>query len=656
MVSTEIVGRGQQVGLVLASAAVPGTFTRSLSDRTWIDQGLITGLATGTHFLLTAVAQDVIEGAGGAMSTVIPFPEHWTMDQRQRAASLLLDVAVVPLGFGVVAFIGHRPHETAVRGLIRQLGWRFAVTGAGATTLATAMWGTKSLDEMFGAGGRLERLPLAIPVGLVTAGVIESIRQRETPPEHYSDPAKSNPALGLVAGMGVVLGITGLAIAESWAARQLGSVGSRVLPGSENTWRRIGHVAMLGGVGYGTSQLWKRAMHQIEAGTSTYDEGVDETAPGLWTNPFVSGDPASLVRWDTLGREGRRHVVTYVRPEKWESAPAVINGVERPELSIRTVMGVPAKATPISIFIGLDSAETATDRVELALAEMDRTDAWSRSLIMLVSPTGTGYVNYVAIAATQYMTLGDMASVTLQYSKRPSPLSLGKVGQAKEQNRLLWLRILERIRLMPPDKRPRVVLFGESLGAHTSQSAFVGWGTLGPQALGIDRALWIGTPEGSSWRHELLDPNRLDVDHDIVAVVNDYEQFLAYGEEGKERKHYVLLSHDNDGVTKFGPSLINRRPDWLGPNRPRVEEIPGRSPRGIPSSMRWRPITTFFQLLVDMKNAQLPGSYRAWAHDYRADLPDFIRDVFDLDCTDEQLEAIKTACYQREQFRETVFK
>ena len=76
-------------------------------------------------------------------------------------------------------------------------------------------------------------------------------------------------------------------------------------------------------------------------------------------------------------------------------------GVERPELSIKTVMKEPAKATPIQIFIGLDSAVTAKERVELALAEMDRTDAWSRSLIMLVSPTGTGYVNYVAIAAAR---------------------------------------------------------------------------------------------------------------------------------------------------------------------------------------------------------------------------------------------------------------
>ena len=71
--------------------------------------------------------------------------------------------------------------------------------------------------------------------------------------------------------------------------------------------------------------------------------------------------------------------------------------------------------------------------------------------------------------------------------------------------------------------------------------------------------------------------------------------------------------------------------------------------------MRWRLLTTFFQILVDMKNAQIPGAYRAWAHDYRPDLPDFIRDVFDLDCSDEQLERIKAACEQREDFRETLF-
>ncbi len=314
------------------------------------------------------------------------------------------------------------------------------------------------------------------------------------------------------------------------------------------------------------------------------------------------------------------------------------------------------KASPIVIFVGLDNAPTAVERVDLALAEMDRTDAWSRSLLMLISPTGTGYVNYVATAAAQYLTRGDIATVTLQYSKRPSPLSLGKIADAKEQNRLLWLRILERVRLTAPPDRPRVVLFGESLGAHTSQAAFVGWGTLGPEALGIDRALWIGTPESSHWRQEIIGPERPDVDRSLVAVVNDYEQFCALDPEARARVRYVLLSHDNDGVTKFGAGLLSQRPAWLGPNRPAPQDVPGRSPRGIPASMRWRPMTTFFQTLVDMKNAQIPGAYRAWAHDDRPDLPEFIRDVYGLSCTDGQMARIQSACEQREQFREAVFE
>jgi uncharacterized membrane protein len=272
-----------------------------------------------------------------------------------------------------------------------------------------------------------------------------------------------------------------------------------------------------------------------------------------------------------------------------------------------------------------------------------------------VSPTGTGYVNYVAVAAAQYLTRGDVASVTMQYSKRPSPLSLGKVRVAREQNRLLWLRILERVRRMPPDRRPEVVLFGESLGAHTSQDVLLGWGTIGPQALGIDRALWIGTPAGSKWMHEITGPARPDVDPALIAVVNDHEQFVALGEEARAKVRYVLLSHDNDGVTRFGLDLLSRRPDWLGPNRPRTEELPGRSPRGIPASMRWRPVTTFFQTLVDMKNAQVAGSYEPWGHDYRADLPEFVRDVYGLECTDEQLARVRDAVRRREEFREKAF-
>lgn len=651
----EVMSRSTQVGLVAASATVPMTFTRSLSDRTWMDQGLITGMATGVQFMMTVVTQDVIESAGTAVSTVLPFPASWSDQQRERAATLLLDLTVIPIGFGMVRLIGYRDQESQVRALARQAGWRFAVTGMLASLLSVGLTGARALDHAVGAGGRIEHLPVAIPIGVGTAIVVEAIRQRDTPPEHISDPARSNPLLGLAAGAGVVGLLGGLAVGETLLARKLGSVGSRVLPGSEAVWRRAVHVGAIGGLALGTHQLWTMAMQKIEAGTTSFEDGMDDSASGVWTNPMVSGDPESLVSWDGLGREGRRHVVTFVRPEPPKDAPRDFKGKELKDLTISTVMQEPAKAQPIVVFVGLDNGATEKDRVNLALAEMDRTDAWSRSLIMLISPTGTGYVNYVATACAQYMTRGDIATVTLQYSKRPSPLSLGKTKGAKEQNRLLWLRILERVRMMPPDQRPRVVIFGESLGALTSQSPFAGWGTVGPEALGIDRALWIGTPEGSAWRHEIVGPDRADVDTSTFAVVNDYEQFCELPEDERSKVKYVLLSHDNDGVTKFGAGLLSHRPAWLGDNRPQMQEIPTRSPRGIPASMRWRPVTTFFQSLVDMKNAQIPGAFRAWAHDYRPDLADFIHDIYGLECSPEQLARIKDAVEQREAFREEIF-
>ena len=81
----------------------------------------------------------------------------------------------------------------------------------------------------------------------------------------------------------------------------------------------------------------------------------------------------------------------------------------------------------------------------------------------------------------------------------------------------------------------------------------------------------------------------------------------------------------------------------------------GGSPRGIPPAMRWRPVTTFFQSLVDMKNAQIPGPYRAWAHDYRADLPRFLSTVYGLPATDPQLTRIEQALQRRETVRERIF-
>jgi uncharacterized membrane protein len=644
------------VGLLVASALAPGTFAPSLSTRSAKDQGLVTGLSTGLHYLLTVGTQDTLQAVAAELVRTHPPRRLHDPVARQRALTLAADLAVIPVGLALEWALPRRPGEAMARGSLRQLGWRFATTGIGGALLITSQAGARALDQRLGAKGRIATFPVAVPVGLVVAYVLDRRRQDGSDQDKVEKAIAQEPdatpssVRSLAVAGGVVGALAGLAYGEHAASSALGKLLASVLPGGPQLWKLTGHGVSLGLLGAAGFTFYGRAMRKIEAGTSAQDSIVEDDEAEKWTTTYVSGGPESLVPWATLGREGRRHALTPVRPQPLLNRPE-----GAPDLSIETVMQEPAKATPIQVFVGLDSAPSPKERVELALAEMDRTGAFDRSLIVLASPTGTGYINYVAMAAVQYLTRGDVATVTMQYSKRPSPLSLTKVKDAREQNRLLWLRIVQRLHDQPSSQRPKVVVFGESLGAHTSQDVFLHWGTLGPEALGIDRALWIGTPYGSGWMHEITGPERLDVDKDAIAVVNDFAQLKELGDERRSRLRYVLLSHDNDGVTKFGPDLLTTAPAWLGPDRPLMKEVPGASPRGIPPAMRWRPITTFWQSLVDMKNAQIPGTYRAWAHDYRPDLARFISEVFELPASPEQLTDIETALAARESYREELF-
>ncbi|MGH8836486.1 MAG: alpha/beta-hydrolase family protein, partial [Actinomycetes bacterium] len=635
--------RAEQTGLLAAAAFAPGTFARSLGPRSTLDQGVITGLVSALSYVATVGAQDAL----GALVTAGPAGS--AAELRRRV--LLADLAAIPAGLALQRALPPRDDEPVVRSLARQAGWRAAVTGIGSLLFAGTGAAVDRLDSRIGADGRLSRLPVGVPVGVLVAAGLEWQRRRRLPDQPDEPESAHASALASVGtGIGVAGGLAALTVGERVLASLIGGTLGRRLPGSVLTWRMAGHGLVLGAAGVGVSALWSRTMRRIESGTSVVDPILENALGQEWVLPTCSGSEQSLVSWASLGREGRRHVAAAVHPRPVTNRPAGM-----PDLSIPTVMKKPAVADPIQIYVSLDSAPTARERVDLALAEMDRTGAWDRSLLMLVSPTGTGYVNYCAVAAAEYLTLGDVATVTLQYSKRPSPLSLGKIDDAREQNRLLWLEIAQRVRNLPGGRRPRVVLFGESLGAHTSQDVIMNWGTLGPQALGIDRALWIGTPYASRWMQQVTLGSRPDTDRTAVATVNDFGQIEALAPDRRAGLRYVLVSHDNDGVTKFGTDLLLKAPSWLRDQRPPVEVVPPYSPRGIPPSMRWRPVTTFFQLLVDMKNAQIPGTYAASGHDYRPDLTRFVSEVYGLPATEDELVRVEAALADREAAREKFF-
>ena len=297
-------------------------------------------------------------------------------------------------------------------------------------------------------------------------------------------------------------------------------------------------------------------------------------------------------------------------------------------------MGEPA-IDPVRVFVGLDSAPTEEERVQLAIAELERTGAFDRELMIAVSPTGTGYVNYVAIACAEAYTLGNCATVTLQYSKRPSPMSLDRVWEGRKHFKMLLAAIRRKLYNMTPSERPRLVVFGESLGAHTSQDAFLDTGTQGLQDAGVERALWIGTPHLSKWKKQVMAGGRMDVEPEKVGEFNSFADVEALSQEARSKLRYFMITHGNDGVGHFDPTLLIQKPDWLGD--------PDTRPPGVPKSERYVTPLTFVQTLIDMKNAMGagPGEFVADGHDYRADLPRFVLEAFGLTCSARAIRQIE---------------
>ena len=60
------------------------------------------------------------------------------------------------------------------------------------------------------------------------------------------------------------------------------------------------------------------------------------------------------------------------------------------------------------------------------MRELEDMGAFERKVLCFCSPTGTGYLNYVMMETLEYLTGGDCATFALQYSLRPSFISLDR--------------------------------------------------------------------------------------------------------------------------------------------------------------------------------------------------------------------------------------
>ena len=198
------------------------------------------------------------------------------------------------------------------------------------------------------------------------------------------------------------------------------------------------------------------------------------------------------------------------------------------------------------------------------------------------------------------------------------------------------------LRGMDESKRPKFVVFGESLGALTMQDVWRHRTVAAMDHDFVSGSIFLGTPSGTefakAWR---LDPERVDPEGSVIEV-DAYGDYLDLPEEQRSAVRHVLISHYDDPIPKFGTNILLRRPWWLGP----ADQRPPR----VPKSTKWRPGTTFVLTGLDLVNALdvVPGTFGRRGHDYREDIARFVSTAYGLPVTGEQLLSIEHALRTRE--------
>ncbi len=325
--------------------------------------------------------------------------------------------------------------------------------------------------------------------------------------------------------------------------------------------------------------LFRGVLHMADSSFRALDQLIEpETA--MPEDPMKSGSSTSLVRWDDLGRMGRSFVAS---------------GPSQKEIAAFTDR--PAQE-PLRVYVGLNAAATAKARAELALAELIRVGGFERSTLIVVMPTGTGWIDPEGIDTVEYLHHGDIASVAIQYSYLASWLSLlAEPNYGAEAARALFRAVYDHWTALPADKRPKLYLYGLSLGALSSEQSAELFEVIGDPYQG---ALWAGPPFPSRiWRAMTADRNPGSPawlprfrDGSYVRFTSQRNALPEAGDHWGPMR-IVYLQYASDPVVFYDPYSFYRQPAFMA------------APRGPDVSLefQWYPVVTFLQLTLDMAMA-----------------------------------------------------
>lgn len=338
------------------------------------------------------------------------------------------------------------------------------------------------------------------------------------------------------------------------------------------------------------------------------------TARGIY-KPFVperSASPASPVTWESVGGQGR-----------------VFLGRGPSRLDIAQVTGGEAME-PIRVYSGMPAGGAGIEQAAATVvAELRRTGAFDRAVILIAASTGSGWVDEWQVQPLEFLTRGNCATASLQYSYVPSALNwLTGLEPAQEASAVLFRAVRAELDAMDEADRPALFVCGESLGAFASQSVF----SSVEEALSqVDGALWVGTPAFTPMHAELTSarhkgsPEVAPVVYNgrRVRFVNEPSDLRTdlYGRElgpwGFPR--IVYAQHASDPVVWWNRKLLWTQPDWLRE----------RAGRDVSPFVEFTRFVTFIQVLADLPVAgTAPGGH---GHTYNEELIPLWRAILGFD-------------------------
>jgi uncharacterized membrane protein len=582
----------------LQTAAALDSFGASLMPRSSLHQGIAGGLAVLSARAIGNGIDLLAKKAAPASS-----PLAWRIGAR----------AVIAAGGAALSRMAEHDSESTAKASLRSAG-KLAEAGAiGGIIYEAATDVSQKVDSPI--------VPIVTGLGGFGYALTRWSKELETRQGLVARWSAEDKPANIFASVGIAVAVAngGRAVARGFASSRNSMVGYMGTGGGHAVIGRAMNLALWGA---GAVVLYRGLVSRMARANSRIEPAFASPP----SNEHVSGGPNSISPYALMGLQGRRYVSEVVTPDV-----------------IEKTLGVPAIAHPIRAYVGVELEPVyATGRSELALDEMERLGAFDRSYLLLVSPTGTGWVDHTMIESAEILTRGDIATACIQYGKAPSFLELQGVSLGRAQFRQLLWGVKQRLIAVPEDKRPKVLVFGESLGAWSSSDVVMHQGVAGFDHYGIHDALWFGLPGLARWSKTGMREGRNPLTPaGTVGAFDRFEQYQALTAEEKAKLRAVIVDHDNDPISQMSLRLAVKRPPWLD----------GHRGRGVAETMKWTPVITFTQVIVDAMNAMvaIPGQFMSFGHDYRADTAAFVQAAYELpEVTEAQMAALHDTLVTRE--------